>query len=171
LTAASAIFPPELSAPRADLARLCRQICIQFNVGHATPADTGALDRELADALAAVRARHGDASIHENDLLDVYRSEQLRVADATLLAELLAPKIAAHLRTHGSLTPNPTDASRVNADTATPSRAGSQPRPSLSASSTLPAAPAGPPNIADLLDGMLEQDRHEERTRRTGPRR
>jgi hypothetical protein len=162
LTAASAISPSELSAPRSELARLCRQICLQR---HDSPAaGAGTLDGELADALATVRAAHGDASVHEDDLLDLFRAEQLRVADASVLAEILAPKVAAYLRQHGLTT---AAAPAASGDSPRPTSA----RPPLSASSTLPAAPAGPPNIADLLDGMLEQDRHDERTRRTGSRR
>jgi hypothetical protein len=161
LTAASAISLPDTSAPRAELARLCRQICLQRHDHEASK--KGTLDRELAEALATVRATHGTESVHENDLLDLLRAEQLRVADASVLAEILAPKIAAYLRQHGLSNAAPPSA----ADSPRPTPA----RPSLSASSTLPAAPAGPPDIADLLDGMLEQDRHEERTRRTGSRR
>jgi hypothetical protein len=165
LTAVSAIPFAPVDAPRAELARLCRQICL----GLETDApDTGsALDRELAKALDSVRDIHGPNSIHEDDLLDLFRAEQLRVTNAAVLAELLAPKLAAYLRTHG-LAPSasgPSPAPRAAASSSAPTR------PPLSASSTLPAAPAGPPGIADLLDGMLEQDRQDERTRRTGQRR
>lgn len=167
MTAVSAIPFASIDAPRAELARLCRQICLtRENSAPARP-DDRSLDAALAEALAAVRATHGPDSIHENDLLDLYRAEQLRVTDATLLAELLAPKLAAFLRTTGSASPF----SEFPARPADPAPAAAQARPPLSASSPLPAAPAGPLGIADLLDGMLEQDREHERTRRTGPRR
>jgi hypothetical protein len=167
LTAVSAIPFTHVDAPRVELARLCRQICLGMETAGGPSGHS--LDIALSEALATVRAAHGPDSIHENDLLDLFRAEQLRVTDATLLAELLAPKLAAFLRTAGlSSAPFPGATPRTAATT-TPAPAPS--RPPLSASSPLPAAPAGPPGIADLLDGMLEQDRHDERTRRTGPRR
>ncbi|ATC62801.1 hypothetical protein CMV30_01810 [Nibricoccus aquaticus] len=168
MTAVSAIPFAQIDAPRIELARLCRQICL--NIETSAPADHHALDRDLAEALATVRAAHGPDSIHENDLLDLYRAEQLRVTDAALLAELLAPKLAAFLRNHGlSSSPfpgfTPPSAAPFPAPQSAPARS------PLSASSPLPAAPAGPLGIADLLDGMLEQDRRDERTRRPGARR
>jgi hypothetical protein len=170
LTAVSAIPFASIDAPRAELARLCRQICLGLETE--APASTRSLDHELSEALATVRAVHGPDSIHENDLLDLFRAEQLRVTDAALLAELLAPKLAAFMRSTGlSASPFAEVPPRAPSP-ATPSPSALAPtRPPLSASSPLPAAPAGPPGIADLLDGMLEQDRHDERTRRTGPRR
>jgi hypothetical protein len=165
LTAVSAIPFTSIDAPRVELARLCRQICLGLET-EPSPA-TRSLDHDLSEALATVRAVHGPDSIHENDLLDLFRAEQLRVTDATLLAELLAPKLAAFLRTAG-LSPSPFAETHARPASVPPVAHG---RPPLSASSPLPAAPAGPPGIADLLDGMLEQDRHDERTRRTGPRR
>ncbi len=168
MTAVSAIPFASIDAPRVELARLCRQICL--NRETSAPGHSGSsLDTELSEALAAVRATHGPDSIHENDLLDLFRAERLRVTDATLLAELLAPKLAAFLRTTGSTSPFPNLSARPAA--APPASAAAPTRPPLSASSPLPAAPTGPLGIADLLDGMLEQDRENERTRRTGPRR
>jgi hypothetical protein len=172
LTAVSAIPFPAIDAARAELAKRCRQICLAIEITDA-PTKLRSIDHELADALAAVRAAHGPDSVHEDDLLDLFRAEQLRVTDAAVLAELLAPKLAAYLRKHG-LTHKPVAAPSASepfapAPSAT-AKSAAEHAP-LSASSTLPAAPAGPPGIADLLDGMLEQDRHEERTRRTGPRR
>ena len=163
MTAATATLPAFVDAPRAELARLCRQICLLRE--NAAPAPESSLDHDLAEALATVRSLHGADSVHEEDLLDLFRAEQLRVTDAALLAELLAPKLAAYFRAHG-LSANPFPESVARA-------AAAAPRPPLSASASppLPAAPAGPPGIADLLDGMLEQDRHDERTRRPGARR
>ncbi|MGC4071744.1 MAG: hypothetical protein QM760_04375 [Nibricoccus sp.] len=165
MTAVSAIPFASIDAPRVELARLCRQICLGLEAEPS--AATRSLDHDLSDALATVRAVHGPDSIHENDLLDLFRAERLRVSDASLLAELLAPKLAAFLRTTGlSASPFAETAPRT---ASMPAPAAS--RPPLSASSPLPAAPTGPLGIADLLDGMLEQDRENERTRRTGPRR
>jgi hypothetical protein len=164
LTAVSAIPFATTDAPRAELARLCRQICLGLETDALA---AGSLDHDLSEALATVRAAHGSDSIHESDLLDLFRAEQLRVTDAAVLAELLAPKIAAYLRTHGlSASPFAEAAPRAPAISPAPPRS-----PPFSASSPLPAAPAGPPGIADLLDGMLEQDRHDARTHRTGLRR
>jgi hypothetical protein len=167
LTAVSAIPFASIDAPRVELARLCRQICLGLEAEPSTAAQS--LDHDLSEALATVRAVHGPDSIHENDLLDLFRAEQLRVTDAALLAELLVPKLAAFLRSTGlSASPFAEPAPRASS---TPRPAPAPSRPPLSASSPLPAAPAGPPGIADLLDGMLEQDRHDERTRRPGARR
>jgi hypothetical protein len=165
LTEAIATFSPPTDAPRAELARLCRQICLAREQG-ATAAGKS-LDDDLSQALSSIRTTYGIESVHENDLLDLYRTEYTRVADASLLAELIAPKIAARLRAEGTFTDAPPSQS---ASPARPPTSPAAPRP-LSASSTLPAAPAAPPGIADLLDGMLEQDREDERTRRTGSRR
>jgi hypothetical protein len=166
LTAVSAIPFAAIDAPRVELARLCRQICLTREKS-ASESALNSLDHDLAEALATVRAAHGPDSIHENDLLDLFRAEQLRVTDAALLAELLAPKLAAFLRTTGlSASPFAESIARP-----APPASAAPARPPLSASSPLPAAPAGPPGIADLLDGMLEQDRRDERTRRPGARR
>ena len=165
MTAATAIPYASLDAPRAELARRCREICLASQLSESGPATS--LERDLSQALAGVRGMFGSESVHEEDLLELFRTEQARVADASILAELLAPRLAAWFENHhASAVPAASAQPRQekSTDVSPPER-----RP-LSASSTLPA-PAGPPGIADLLDGMLEQDRQAERTGRTGSRR
>jgi hypothetical protein len=167
LTAATAIPYASLDASRAELARRCREICLALETSGAGAASS--LENDLSQALTAVRETFGADSVHEEDLLDLFRAEQTRVTDASILAELLAPRLTAWLEAHKSpSTPVPASTNSPRHETA-PSFTAPAPRP-LSASSPLPA-PAGPPGIADLLDGMLEQDRQDERNRRTGQRR
>lgn len=89
---------------------------------------------ELRRALTAARVSAPDA-VDEAALL---AEESSRVANAAVLAELLAPMLAARLAGVAAV---PTSSPPTRRDAA-PARA---------------AAAAGPPGIADLIDGMLAQ--------------
>ena len=95
---------------------------------------------ELAEAWVAHRAS-GDAT----DVTPLLESEEARVADAVVLADILAPLLAARLA----------DQDTVNvARAARSSKASSANRPDLGGS---PGAPV--PTVADFIEGMLAQDR------------
>lgn len=158
LTAAISKPPQVLDAPRAELSRLCRSILVRY----AQTGATAGVESDFLDALAEVRARFGDDAPPEADLWEVVVEEEKRVADAAVVAELLFPKLAELLRQRPSL-PAP----------APPREDVPRPRPAAETPRTEPATtpPRGqPPGIADLLEGMLDQERAEIRNR-TPPRR
>lgn len=103
---------------------------------------------ELARALAVARLSAPDV-----DESAIFASEEERVANATVLAELLAPLLARHLG------PGPHARPVVEAVKPTPSNTELPPESPRS-------APAGVPPIADLIDGMLTQERNQPRHRR-----
>ena len=154
MTAATVHIFAATSAARAELGRLCRQFCLTRENAASTALPS--LDEELARAVESVRAQHGSDSISDDEALECLHAEQARVADARVLAELIAARLAQ---------------SPATAPSSAPSSASTAPAPrprtplSTSAAATAPAR-SGPPDIADLLDGMLAQDRANERTRR-----
>lgn len=152
MTAAISSFPIGLDAPRAELARLCRKICI------ARERD-GQLDRSLESefqhALAEIHAHFGSESVSEEDLWEIVRVEEKRVADASVIAELLLPRLLTALR------------SQLPAPAPSPSLA---PPPSASTPEPRTLSPAAPLGIADLLEGMLDQQRSELRSRHSSHR-
>lgn len=130
---ASAVLAPVPAPPDwIGVARLCRRICLLAERGDLAEADrlrTG----EFAAAVAALRAREPDGAL--------FAREAERLAHATLVAEQLAPLLAARL---------PTVAPAVAA-----------PRADRTA---VPAPPArtrsGPPaDLADFIDEMIALDR------------
>jgi hypothetical protein len=143
--------PPKIfaldDAPRAELARLCRQICLTRETN---PAPAASVDSELSSALLSVRETFGLTSVSEDDLIEVFRLEQERVANASVMVELLAPRLASLLQRRLSLAPSP----GILSKSAASSSVSETTRPVAS------AAPEGPPGIADLIDGMLDQERH-----------
>lgn len=127
-------FPAE--SPLDDLRRLYRRICVLRQGRRLTEAL--ALEQgELPARLAAVRAA-GAA----DQVADILAAEEVRVAEARLLAELIAPILADSL-----------NLTLTSAPSASPTRAASA-RPALAREATAPA-----PSIADFIDGMLAQER------------
>lgn len=142
LTAALSSSPLILDAPRAELARLCRQIWIDHE---RTPHVS--LENDFTSALSEVQAHHPDASLGEDDLWDVVRAEYDHVAQASAVAELLWPRLTALLRER------PAAAGRAlpTAPTAAaPAVSAPPPRPAVS-------------GVADLIEGMLDLERREAR--------
>jgi hypothetical protein len=118
------------------IAALCRRIALQRLRGETAQARQ--LEAvTLPSAVQALRTEHGPELLSDN-LLGVIRArEQLRVADAALLAELL-----------GAL------------------RDLSAPVPAaIPVTSSLPAHPTSPPALTDLLDDMLAQEAADRRAR------
>ncbi len=104
---------------------------------------------EFLLALATARATYGPASVNEEDLKEIVATEESRVADASVIAELLASRLASQ----PPPAPQPTTSGAPNAPrAATPS---AKPFPTGNSSSPL--------SIADLIDGMLSQEKRDVR--------
>ena len=106
---------------------------------------------EFLLALTTVRATYGPISINENDLKEIVATEESRVADATVIAELISLRMVAH-------------------ETRTPFATSQAATPEEKSTSGLPTPipfptnnSASPLNIADLLDGMLAQEKRDVR--------
>jgi hypothetical protein len=103
---------------------------------------------EFVLALTTVRATYGTSSASEADLKEIVATEESRVADATVLAELIAIRLAAQ------------PAVNAAAPAASPEESNS---PFLTPIPFPTSASAAPLSVADLLDGMLSQDKREVR--------
>lgn len=107
---------------------------------------------EFVLALTTVRATYGTENIGENDLKDIVAIEESRVADAAVLAELISSRLAAAPLS----APFEHSAAAAMPSMAAPSLPTPIPFPS---SSTTPQL-----SIADLIDGMLTQEKRDVRT-------
>ncbi len=145
MTAAISSLPTVLDAPRAELARLCRRIWVERQ---RSGQQVSSPEVEFQQALGEIHAQFGPDVLTEEDLWEIVRVEEKRVADAFVLAELLLPRLLTALRTKH---PGPATTSLAPPPSSSP-----EPRASP------PAAPLG---IADLLEGMLDQQRSELRSR------
>jgi len=108
---------------------------------------------EFLLALATARATYGPASINEDDLKEIVATEESRVADASVIAELLASRLAAQPPPAPATAPQPVtlgtpSAPRATTPTAPPFQTGNS---------------SSPPSIADLIDGMLSQEKRDVR--------
>jgi hypothetical protein len=127
----------------AGIVSLVRQICLLREQGDAARA--AALEAgELADALRTLREADGGEALPESALAALFAREEERIADAQVLAELLAPRL-------GAVLPS-AQAATVTTVTTVTTRA--------------PEPPAEPLSIPDLLDAMLAAERTSPRTRR-----
>jgi hypothetical protein len=127
----STVQLPEKTGPRdEDIARLCRQICLCRTRGQV--AEASRLEIVLRD--------HVSAGFSEDALQEIFLNEQKRVIDALMLAEVLGPLLTEHLAATG---PDPT--ARAHAPAARRSQR--------------PATTDRPLAIADLIEGMLLQER------------
>jgi hypothetical protein len=132
---------PIISSDWEAVRRLHRRICVLRATGR--DADASVLERgDFSRALSAARAT-SDSPVNETSLL---AAESDRVADACVLADVLAPLLAEQLRpgAPASLAAVSPEAASTAVSTPTPST-----RPSR-----VPV-----PGIADLIDGMLSQER------------
>jgi hypothetical protein len=121
---------PEKTGPRDEnIARLCRQICLCRTRGQVAEADR--LETALRDQVSA--------GFGEDALQEIFSCEQKRVSDAYMLAEVLGPLLTEHL----------------SANTPDPARA----HVPAARSSSRPATADRPLAIADLIEGMLKQER------------
>lgn len=128
------------------MARVCRRICLLRERGQKKEADQ--LEKtELSSALEAVRVVETDAAVVEK-LAALYASETERVANAVVLAELLAPLVASQLQATEM-------AGRAIATTDAVAPASRAEAPVAAA----PARAANPADIAQFIDEMIAQER------------
>lgn len=124
--------------------RVYRQICLL----RARGAVVEAARMEAAELEPALAKAAGECAV-EISWADHFVAEQLRISEARLLAELLAPLLAERLQPAGMAPPFPAPDS--NPHVIDP---GSSPLPSRRGS-------ASPLEVADLIEGMLAQERTE----------
>lgn len=135
---------PAADDPLAGITRLIRQICLLREHGDAEQA--GQLrNGGLANAVRDYRLAHGPDALPENELQMMFATEERRVAEATILSELLVPRLVASL-------PALRDPVR-----SAPVRPGPE-HGAMATSSSV--SPVGPPSISDLLDAMLAAERN-----------
>ena len=125
-----------------------------MGVLRATNRHAEALDLEVDEFSRALSLAH-DAGATERQTSEVLAEETARIANATALAEILAPLLAEKLRAA------PTPAAPA---IAAPAAAAPQPStpPSARTNTHIKSAPARPvaagsPSVADLLEGMFAQ--------------
>jgi hypothetical protein len=138
--------------PWSDVRRIYRRICLLRATGMSDEAS--ALEQnEFAEVLTAAR-KAPQATQEETRIL---AEESERVASASLLADLLAPLLANKLQsavTAAAETAAPISTRKSDAVLTSP------PRRARVASPEAPdSAAAGVPGIADMIDGMLSQER------------
>ena len=125
-------------SPWDGVRRVYRRVCVLRATGKSD--DAAALENEeLARALTNARI----ATNNSDDEAAILAEEAERVSSATVLAELLAPMLAEHLRAEAL----PTQAPQVAIAPVTPEVKPHVSRPSVE----------NAPSIADLIDGMLSQ--------------
>ena len=145
LTLNSAELPEPLHlssepSPWDDVRRIYRRVCVLRASGKVD--DAAHLEnQDLARALAEARIATNN---HEEEAA-VLAQEAERVANATVLAELLAPMVAEQVRAASPRIPAPPSNTPVAAPAEQTSKAARPRRESV-------------PTIADMLDGMLSQD-------------
>lgn len=142
----SAFRFPSQSISWNDVARLCRRICLLRERQQLAAAEE--LRRgPLAEALAALRPTTVSETALEEKLDSLFAAEAERVANAAVLAELLAPLLAPKLQSGAPTTPHASLADDPALATATP------------LPPTEPQPPRDPTDIAHFIDEMIAQER------------
>jgi hypothetical protein len=135
-----------------ELLRDVRRIYRRMGVLRATERHAEALDLEVDEFSRALSLAH-DAGATERQTSEVLAEEATRIANATALAEILAPLLAEKLRSapvsapliSAPAVPAPQPSAAPSARAHTHIKAAPSPRP----------APAGSPTVADLLEGVF----------------
>lgn len=142
-------FPSELNSPASppawsDVARLCRRVCVLREQGRHADAET--LQRQELDPLLEILRTGADPQpTLDARLAATMAEESERVANATVLAELLAPMLGPRTGT-GELTASVAALRPTTAHGA----------PAIAAPRGEPVRPAA--SIADFLDEMIAQE-------------
>jgi hypothetical protein len=129
LNESTSLLPEKTETRDEDIARLCRQVCLCRTRGQM--AEAGRLEIVLRDQIST--------GFSEEALQEIFQAEQRRVIDALMLAEVLGPLLTEHLAAATS------DQARTPA--------------AVARSSQRPAATGRQLAIADLIEGMLMQER------------
>jgi hypothetical protein len=138
--------------PWSDVRRVYRRICLLRATGLSDEAS--ALEQnEFAEVLAAAR-KAPKAAQEETRIL---AEEAERVASASLLADLLAPLLANKLQS--AVIASAETAASVSTRKSDVVLASPPRRARVSSSDAPESATAGIPGIADMIDGMLSQER------------
>lgn len=137
---------PTEVGPMVGLVRLVRQVCILHEQGNAAGA-ARLRETDLANAVRDLRLAHGPEALSESELKALFTTEERRVAEAAILAELLVPRLVEAL---------PSASGPVVFS-------GSRPVPPSQPAAMRATAPAGSPAIPDLLDAMLAAERNSRR--------
>jgi hypothetical protein len=124
------------------------------------PQSIASLETAFVGALNSIQNRYPTAGLTEDDLWDIVRDEERRVADALIVAELLLPQLQSFLNQRPVA---PVSSAPVAAPTVAPVVDMHEPR----VETRVRPPPVSPPGIADLIDGMLDQQRNERRPRRS----
>ncbi|HKB90278.1 MAG TPA: hypothetical protein VKC60_07145 [Opitutaceae bacterium] len=143
-------FSPD-AEPWAELTQLYRRICVMRVNGRSIEANR-LQSTELSTAIASAQQQHGAEVISDKKLQEIFQHERERVANASVLVELLLPELTKRLKL-GS----PASAETQNEP--------AQRFPVEDAPAAERSPPTAPPAIADLIDGMLSQERAESRSR------
>jgi hypothetical protein len=148
------LIPPPINfsaPPWAHVAQLYRRICLLRACGRADEAEKiQNVEFAAARFVAEQETLVEDPAILESRVQTLLDAEASRVTEAVLLAEMLAPLIADLIRPSLAIQPL---ATKQPANAYSPSQAVTRrPEP-------LRTPPATAPSIADLIDGMLGQDR------------
>ena len=128
-----------------ELRRIYRRMCLL----RATGRHAEALDLEI-DEFNRARSAARAAGASEHQEAEALAQEVERVANATILAELLAPLLAEKLQSRtapASATAAPASVASAGTPTPRPSPATPAARPPVS----------NAPSVTDLIDGMLSQ--------------
>ena len=126
----------------SDVARVCRRVCVLRERGQNEEAERLRAG-ELMTLLAAVRAPDESDAATTERLNALFATEAERVANATVLAEILVPMISEQLR-----------------PLAAPGRTAAE-TPALAAVAPVVTKPVQPrpASIADFIDDMIAQER------------
>jgi hypothetical protein len=131
------------AARQTGVARLVRQICLLREQGDTVEA--GRLEaNDLAALVDQIRREQGGDALRDDELSALFAAETQRISDATLVADLLIPRLLETWNSFSAALPRPR-----------PAAPASEPAP-VRAPATVPA---GPPAISDLLDAMLAAER------------
>jgi hypothetical protein len=133
----------------SEVARLCRRICLLRECNQAAAAED--LRRgPLAEALGAIRTTADSDEAIQQKLDAIFAAEAERVANAAVLAELLAPLIGQKTQSHD---PFGSVAAGVALEAAAPPAIAPPPAPAPAPQRRDPA------DIAHFIDEMIAQDR------------
>lgn len=123
-----------------------RRICLLREQGDTVEASR-LQTSDLAAALDTLRREQGAEALDDGALDEIFAAEMLRINEATLLADLLIPRLVETWNSLSAAIPLPR--------AATASAAAPEPAPVRAT----PPVPSGPPAISDLLDAMLAAER------------
>lgn len=154
----------EKDAAFTTLAILCRRICVLRARGRSVEANQ-LQSSEFARTVIDLKAQHGADALPEEKIRAIFTREQERVADAEVLAELLAhwmPQVSASVPiATGNAAVTASQSSRSQDGDRLVSQSTAPPPPSAvsgSAQANTAKPASSPPAIADMLDDMLNQD-------------